>query len=695
VQEDTLSSYPLTIQGSTVDLGSMMLSFMESASSKEPHENDAIYSKGMLYNLVNALSKIETTENDLAAFKIYLEEARADEKHPLHEAISGLQYGYALNLQVLTKNVDGTIIETDAQKLLQDMIVKKMSAQMGAGVTGSSSGMASPMMGMGGARIWQEMLSGDNGKPVSDLLEKQYDLVYGTWPTEYDEIVLVVDQNNELSDMTLFALGLKSLEDMEALMDAALDGTELAGKSEKWSYEEICDMEFRVVLPGDCYTLDEATGTYTDLRKTDAGMRYLYNNGTTLKVSGIVRPNPDATSAMLSATIGYTTLLTEHIIEQAKSSPAVQAQLANPSLDIFTGLAFQEHANSLSESEKAEAFREHMGTLDEKGLAEAYVAIMSIPDDATMEMMMQQAMKGITQEQMRQMLVQVLVTQMGMAEDTVSEYVENMEDAEVEELFRQMVAEQVRQQYAQQIKMQLGALSKEQLAAALTAALPGYTQEQCAKYFEEVLRFSNSTYEDNLVTLGCLDLADPSSISIFAATFESKDIIEEAIAQYNEGVEELKKINYTDYVGLMMSSVTTIIDAITYVLISFVAISLVVSSIMIGVITLISVQERTKEIGILRAIGASKKNVSSMFNAETVMIGAASGGIGVGLTYLLCIPINAIIYALTDISGLEAYLPWQVALVLVGISILLSVFAGLIPAKSAAKKDPVVALRTE
>ena len=216
-----------------------------------------------------------------------------------------------------------------------------------------------------------------------------------------------------------------------------------------------------------------------------------------------------------------------------------------------------------------------------------------------------------------------------------------------------------------------------------------------ASFHDAVLHFSESTYEENLIALGCVELDSPASINIYASSFEDKDTIEAAITSYNDSVDELHQIRYTDYVGLMMSSVTSIINAITYVLIAFVAISLVVSSIMIGVITLISVQERTKEIGILRAIGASKRNVSSMFNAETIIIGFASGLIGVGMTWLLCIPINAIIFHLTNIAGLEAYLPWEVAAILVGISVVLTSFAGVIPAKSAAKKDPVVALRTE
>ena len=226
-------------------------------------------------------------------------------------------------------------------------------------------------------------------------------------------------------------------------------------------------------------------------------------------------------------------------------------------------------------------------------------------------------------------------------------------------------------------------------------SFPTYTDEQLVTYYDEVLVFSESSYDENLRELGVVDIESPSTINIYASTFENKDIIEDAIAEYNKNLDELEKITYTDYVGLMMSSITIIINAITYVLIAFVAISLIVSSIMIGVITLISVQERTKEIGILRAIGASKKNVSSMFNAETVIIGFTSGALGVLVTYLLCIPINAILHALTGINNLNAILPVNVAVLLIIISVILTLFAGIIPSRSAAKKDPVVALRSE
>jgi putative ABC transport system permease protein len=270
-----------------------------------------------------------------------------------------------------------------------------------------------------------------------------------------------------------------------------------------------------------------------------------------------------------------------------------------------------------------------------------------------------------------------------------------MTDEEITALFSQTVAEQIKYQYAEQVKAQMASQSPTQLIAAFEYALPRYTVEQCAVYYDEVMEFSDSTYEANLIKMGHVDLEFPATINIFASSFENKDIITDAIADYNKNIEEAKQIKYTDYIGLMMSSITTIINAITYVLIAFVAISLIVSSIMIGVITLISVQERTKEIGILRAIGASKRNVSSMFNAETMIVGFAAGLLGVLVTYLLCIPINLILHLVTGIDTLSAILPLPAALILIAISVCLTLVSGIIPSRSAAKKDPVVALRTE
>ena len=695
VQEDTLSSYPITIQASTVDLSSMILSFMESAASRGDHDMDEVYSKGMLYDLVNAINSLETTENDLRSFKTYLETALQDKDSDLYAAVSGLKFTYDLDLTVYTKNVDGKIIESDAEKLLQDMMMEVMGSQAGnLGMTTQSS-MTSMMGTSSRFVVWEEMLSGENGKLVSSLLEKQYDLVCGSWPNSYDEIVLVVDQNNELADMTLYALGLKSLDDMRELMDAAMNNEKIPAPQESWSYEEVCGRTYRVVLPSDRYTYDPMTGLYTDMGETDAGIRYLYDNGIDLKVTGIIRPSETAVSSMLQGTIGYTSELTKYVIEEAKKSDVVQAQLENPTTNVITGLPFKPANGSMTEEEKAAAFRDFVSGYDQAALAKTYVAVMSIPDQKTLDLMVQQSLSRFTVEQMRATMIQALASQMGMPQETITEYVDGMSDEEIVDLFTQMMAQQVKEQYAAQMKAKLSAMTEAQLAQAMTEALPNFTDSQCAQYYDEVLEFSKTSYEDNLVKIGCLDLSSPASLSIYASTFESKDVIEAAISDYNSRVEKAKQITYTDYVGLMMSSVTSIIDAVTYVLISFVSISLVVSSIMIGVITLISVQERTKEIGILRAIGASKANVSSMFNAETILIGLASGLIGVGTTYLLCIPINAIIYALTEIPGLKAQLPLPVAAVLVGISVFLSMFAGIIPSRSAARKDPVVALRTE
>jgi len=314
----------------------------------------------------------------------------------------------------------------------------------------------------------------------------------------------------------------------------------------------------------------------------------------------------------------------------------------------------------------------------------------NIPQEQ-LDMLAQQALAAMSREQMEALILPAMAEKMGASAEMLAPMLAGMTDDQL----RAQIAPAVQAQIKQEAAAKIAGMTEAEMCAALEAAQPPFTTAQLAAYHDALLQFSESTYEGNLITLGCVSLDSPASINIYASSFEDKDLIEAEITAYNNAVDEIHQIRYTDYVGLMMSSVTSIINAITYVLIAFVAISLVVSSIMIGVITLISVQERTKEIGILRAIGASKRNVSSMFNAETIMIGFASGMIGVGMTWLLCIPINAIIFHLTNIAGLEAYLPWEVAAILVGISVVLTSFAGVIPAKSAAKKDPVVALRTE
>ena len=700
VQESTLSSYPLTLEASTVELTSLMEAFMNVTADKNTHKNDAVYKKSALYDMLNALNSIEESENDLKAFNEFLLAEMKKEDSALADAVNGIQYSYDLDLQIYTKNVDGVILKSDTEKLLQEMMatymdvdVEAMSGMSSMGNMGKMSSMGS--MGMMSTGLWQELLPGTDGAPVNDLLLNQYDVVYGSWPNSYDEIVLVVDENHELDDVTLYALGLLPEEEMDLLADAALNGTKLEHKEMKWSYEDICNTEYKAILNADCYAYDEATGLYADLRDTEAGLRYLYDNALTLKVTGIIKPSEDSDTRMISGNLCYTDDLTKYLIEKAEDSKVIEAQLKNTGTDVVTGLPFESTTGTLTDAQKETEFRKYIDGLDSAGKAAAYVAIRSIPSAEFMQQQTDAMMGNMTREDMETTLIQGMKEQMSVSEEDLTSYLESMSDEELEEIFTQMVQERIKAQYAAQVTSQMAALSSEQLLMAFTQELPNYTTEQCAQYYDEIMEFSESTYEENLLAMGYIDMELPAAINIYASSFENKDVITDAIADYNRDVEELKRIKYTDYLGIMMSSITTIINAITYVLIAFVAISLVVSSIMIGVITLISVQERTKEIGILRAIGASKKNVSSMFNAETMIVGFASGLLGVLVTYLLCIPINLLLHEITGIANLNAILPIPAAIILVVISVLLTLISGIIPSRSAAKKDPVVALRTE
>ena len=705
VQEETLSSYPLTLQATNADLGTLMETFMGSSAGSSEHEKDAVYERPAVYNIAKAFSSIETTENDLKSFKKYIEKEYADENSEsgLHDAINGIQYSYNLDLLIYTKNVDGMIIRSDSQELLQDLMVEFMGMDMSSMMEMEESmGMTTdnPMMSMmsGGMSVsaWQQILPGDDGELVNDLMKKQYDVVYGEWPDSYDEVVLVMDENNELDDVTLYALGLQPKENMDEIVNAAVNMEELAEReAQSWTYEEICNMDFRTILNSDCYSYDESTGLYTDLRETEAGIKYLYDNGLPIKVTGIIRPNEDAAAAMLSGSIGYTSGLTEYVITNTKDSDAINAQLDSPDTDIFTGLPFHTTTGDLSDAEKETEFRSYIDSLDDAQKAAVYVQIKSIPSAEELESMTADAKKDMDRAAMEESMTAALTQQMGMNENEVVSYIESMTDEDIEEAFTMMVQEQIKMEYAAGVQQQMSAMKPEELIAGLTAEMDSFTAEQFAVYYDEILVFSDSTYDENLVEMGYLDLEEPSAINLYASSFENKDVIEDAIIAYNESVDELSEIKYTDYIGLMMSSITTIIDTITYVLIAFVAISLIVSSIMIAVITLISVQERTKEIGILRAIGASKKNVSSMFNAETLIIGFSAGLMGVLVTYLLCIPINALVHKLTGIMNLNAVLPVGAAVILILISMGLNLLSGLIPSRSAAKKDPVVALRSE
>ena len=704
MQENALSAYPLSIQATNIDLTSLIQTFMNLNTETGDHDKDAVYERPAVQELVSAINNLDVAQNDLKSFKTYLEGQLADPESALSGALSGIQYSYNISPQIYTKNADGEIIHSDTTEMMQQLLISMMGtgaadASWMTGSSGTTSGSTSAtdmtsmssMMGGGMMTLWQELLPGKDGAAVNDLLTRQYDLIYGSWPASYDQVVLVVDENNELDDMTLYALGLISQDEM---MDIADGGDDTARKTQ-WSYEEICNSDFRLILPSSCYSYDENTGLYTDLRDTDAGLKYLYDNALKLHVTGIIRQNPDVETTMISGKICYTSGLIDYIVDQANQSEAVQAQKANPDRDVLTGLPFASRADSLTKAEKEKEMRAYIDGLDQAGKAQVYVQIMSLPDEDMITQQVDQMLADMSRDDMVSTLSQVLTQQMSVSQDQIDSYLADMSEEDLKSTFSQMLTAQMETQYAQQVTQQLAMLPDSQKVSALELAMDGYTPDQWAEYYDKIMEFSDATYEDNLTALGCVDLDSPSAINLYSASFDSKDAVEAVIADYNATVDELHQISYTDYVGLMMSAVTSIINAITYVLIAFVAISLIVSSIMIGVITLISVQERTREIGILRAIGASKRDVSVMFNAETVIIGFASGLLGVLVTYLLCIPINMVMHAVTKIQSLNAVLPVPAAIILIAISVFLTLISGLIPSRSAAKKDPVVALRSE
>ena len=585
VQRDTLSSYPITLQAESIDISSMVSSMTGNSDSEEHEDKTKIYSNDIMGDMINTMVK-EVKSNNLSEFKKYIENGGSDIK----SYVSDIQYSYDVPLNIYMKDTSNGVEQLNPSTMFDSIY--------GEGATSTSSAMSSGMgMGMfSNSSVWNQLLGNQQ------VLDEQYDVLAGHWPENYNEVVLVADKNNEVDDYTLYSLGLKDPEEVRTLFKKMMVGESYeTEKDTSYTFDEILDTEFKLVMPTDMYKYNDVTGTWDDYSKDDKYMTNVVNNGTDIKVCGIIRPNDDAVSTSISSGIGYTAKLTEYIIEQVKNSEIAKAQLADTSVDVFTGVPFDNDRNTDI-------------TMDD---VNAYMATLSPEESAQMQAM-----------------------------------TSGMSDDQILQLF----------------------------SASLKA------------------RTTDATLDSNKSKLGITDLDTPSQIDIYATDFDSKEKVQNIIKDYNklqqdDGKEE-NVINYTDYVGIMMSSVSTIINAISYVLIAFVAISLIVSSIMIGIITYISVLERTKEIGVLRSIGASKKDVSRIFNAETLIEGFVSGALGIVVTLLLCIPANALIKHLTDISNV-AQLPVAGGVILIIISMFLTFIAGLIPAKLAAKKDPVVALRSE
>ena len=690
IQEDTLSAYPIQINRTTVDMSSVMTAMMDAqASEKEdPVDDGSVHSNVMMYDLMDTMMSVDVQENNLDKF---IEHLNKSEGGNIGGSVSAVAYGYDLPLDLYSvddRDEDGMPVSLDPTEMF------------GAMMQGGSS-PAGGMMSTG-LTIWQEMI--DN----PDLMAQQYDIVAGEWPDEWNEVVLVVDEHYRVNDVFLYALGFKDPDELEEMLTAVMRGEHFDAESESWTYEEILGREFALVLPADLYSRN-ADGYWDYMGESPSYMQLAVEKADKLKITGIIRPNPEAVATSLNGAIGYLPALSEYVMHKTAEEQVVIDQLASETKDVLNGLDFESEDNSpdkLTDKEKAFHIRNNFAEMSAADRAAAYTnSVSAMPEEDAVKQAQEQ-LAVMPPEAVQQMLLTAMAAQANMditkPEDAavLTDYLAKMDPGELQDMALMMMTEQIKQTYAAGIEAQLGSMTTDQLSAALDTALDSMSDEQIVSAFADYMPnlISDSTYERNLRLLGWRDPAEPSFIKIYAETFEAKDAISAFISDYNadaadQGREE-DVINYTDYVALMMSSISTIIDVISYVLIAFVSISLVVSSIMIGIITYISVLERTKEIGILRAVGASKRDISRVFNAETLIVGFTSGAIGIGVTLLLCIPANIIIKHLTDISNL-ARLPWQGGAALVVISMALTMIAGLIPSRLAAKKDPVEALRSE
>ena len=696
VQQDTLTSYPITIEAESVDMTSMLTSLMgvsDEEDSGAPREEDRVYVSNVMYDMMDSMMNAETVTNNLKAFKEYLEEGGGGITD-----LAQVYYGYDFKFDIYNKDPDSKVVKSDVMSAMETA----MGSLYGGDYTDYFNSMGSMYESFD---VWQELLPGEDGQLVSSQVLDQHELLYGHWPEEYNQVILFVDDNNQVSDLMLYALGLVSVDEMNETLAALQAGEEVEVEDQSWSYEELCQTQFKLLLPYERYQYDANTNTYTDLSATQTGLEMLYNSnqtGITLQVVGVARSGSNG--GMMSGSLGYTNALTQYAIDHTADSQLVKDQLANPDTDVITNLPFrQEGDTEPTDQEKAQAIGEYLLTLDAQSQAEAYVDGMSQPSQQYVDDTVDAQMANITREDIEKMISQEYAAQMGVDAATLDEYIAGMSDEELFAQVEEAMAAQIKEQYAAAAKEQLSALPAAQLSAMLAQAVEqgpndqGLSLEQFVYLYDNYMppTHSDSTYQDNLDLMGYIDLESPSSISLYADTFKEKDKIADLITAYNQQVAEEDQISYTDYVALLMSSITDIISGVSYLLIGFVSISLVVSSIMIGIITYISVLERTKEIGILRAVGASKKDVSRVFNAETLIVGLGAGVLGIVVTLLLNIPINAAIHAVTGLTELSAALPPVGGAILVAISAILTILAGLIPARLAAKKDPVEALRSE
>ncbi|MDE7260529.1 MAG: ABC transporter ATP-binding protein, partial [Oscillospiraceae bacterium] len=517
VQEETLSSYPITIMAESTDMSDLMISLMGAhrGGSDEDHDREKVYSSTVMYDMLNSMINAEVETNNLKAFKTYLDGGGGG-----LTSLATVQYSYDFNFDIYTEDEDGEIVKSDVMTLMQSA----MSAMYGGDYSSyfaSMGGMYSRM------DVWEELLPGNNGETVGEQVKSQYDLLYGQWPDNYDEVILFVDRNNEISDLMLYALGLMSAGHMTESMQAAMNGETLEAEVRSWSYAELCGMDFKLLLPAEKYQYEASTGTYVDMSVTDTGMDFLYNSdnvGTRLKVVGIARPNEDSTNSMVNGAIGYTSALTTYAIETTAEMEIVKKQMADEENDVICGLPFPSDSDAEpTDQEKQEAITEHLQTLSDTEKANAYMDVMGQPSREYVENVVSQQMEGMTRESIEQMIIQQYAGEMGVDEETISGYIADMDDDTLFARIEEAISQQVREQYAQGLQAQLGAMSQSDLARMLDGAMgvgPTGPVMPAAPFESWQYNYlydnympptrSDSTYEDNLDLLGYVDLESPS-----------------------------------------------------------------------------------------------------------------------------------------------------------------------------------------
>ena len=759
IQEDTLTSYPLTVTAETADTTSMLLSMV--ADSEEETEGDVVKESQVITDM---FSKIGT--NDLTSFKKYLE----DNKSEVDKMVSLIKYQYSVTPLIYTKNSEKEIEQLNPSTMLASM--------------SGSSAMSNMSMGIS---IFNEMIDDQ------DTLKSQYDVLAGRWPTEFNEVILVLPEANAMPDMLVYGLGLRDVDELEDMIAKIMEGEKVENKNKplEFTYEELMNLELKLIDATDTYKYNKKYKIYESMAEDKAFMKEVYEEATDLKIVGVVTAKESSNSTALSTGVAYTKALTEHVINKASESEIVKKQLADEDINVFSnkrfdddskeaGLDFQDMITIDTEL-LSSAFGMKISEEDISNMTKGYMTEISsaITTDTTTAQKayldtLSTVMKGMLNDYISKNAVAgVAVIKLADAETVVNEYMAqestltllanleaqygipkaqfgtiysqtitpilsayiNMTATDKENPSAFLVSDAVEQMVNAIVGQEEVVVASSQMAAAMTEAnmnkkILGKVGELSVKLMQTMgsafnvdetkiaSAFKFNLEEDelnrlfqtmttsssvqsaytNLISLGYQDFNEPSTISFYFKDFDSKEAFLDFIDNYNVKMEEEddeKVIKYTDITGILMSSVKVIVDSVSYVLIAFVSISLIVSSIMIGIITYISVLERTKEIGVLRAIGASKKNISSIFNAETFIVGLFAGLLGIAVSLLLLIPINHLIHTVTGNLAITAVLPTTGAVILVILSVVLTLIGGLIPSKQAAKKDPVLALRTE